>query len=73
MDQLLTFTFYKKENAIKDHIDIEIKHYMGDRSICAMSVNIKATIPQILEEFWKLNDKLKGLFGAKGIYATSVS
>ena len=66
------FMFFKKEKNIKDHIDIEIKHYMADRSICKITISIKSTITQLLEEFWRLNDKLKGSFGTKGIYATSV-
>lgn len=62
-----------KEKDIKNTIDLEIKHFMGDRRLYKGAVGIKTTIAQVLDDFWKAHDKLKAQYGTKALYSTGVS
>lgn len=66
------FTYINEEKDIKNTICIEIKHFMEDRAIYSTEVNVKATIPQIIDQFWNSNSKLKSFYGTKGLYSTVV-
>ena len=45
---------------------------MGDRQLYKTTVGVGTTVAQVLEEFWKANDKLKTLYGTKALYSTGV-
>lgn len=51
---------------------MEIKHFMGDRAIYKIRVDVKLPVNHILDDFWKNNEKLKTSFGTKGLYNTAV-
>lgn len=62
-----------KEKDIHNSIDVEIKHFMSDRATYKAKVSIKASVHNILDEFWKANEKLKASYGTKALYCTVVS
>jgi len=67
-----SFESSNQESDLDSKVTIEIRHFMDDRQPQKIEIGINDTIPDLLDEFWNRNPKLKASYSTQKLLYPSV-